>query len=276
METAHPDRFVRLPTELLEALWQIRLSGVQWRILLWVIRQTYGWDRQTASFSWYRIARQIRSSRSQAHSEGRRLLGAGILGVNDVQIGIQSDVSRWHRSGSGNRMAAEPNVRDSERFSFGNQDRTVRSPGPFRPENRTFFHRAKERCKEKERKKETRACASKPDPAPSEESSNPLVRVMDFYGAFRGSTLKEERTKIFDLELAKAATALLAACGQNADEAIQVIERIGKDLQQEGQPWTLETICRYRRYSALMNSCDRENAAFSKLDDRPTIQEEIP
>ena len=155
-------------------------------------------------------------------------------------------------------MAAEPNVRDSERFSFGNQDRTVRSPGPFRPENRTFFHRAKERCKERERKKETREQDSAPEPnsdSPSQESANPLVRVMDFYGAFRGSTLKEERTKIFDLELAKAATALLAACGQNADEAIQVIERIGKDLQQEGQPWTLETICRYRRYSALMNSC---------------------
>ena len=40
MTSSQPDRFVRLSTELLEAVLSFRLTGVQLRIILWVIRNT--------------------------------------------------------------------------------------------------------------------------------------------------------------------------------------------------------------------------------------------
>ena len=79
METTHPDRFVRLPTELLGALLHARLSGTQWRILLWVIRHTYGWNRSTTAFSWYQIAKELSLDRGGVFRAGKRLLEGAML-----------------------------------------------------------------------------------------------------------------------------------------------------------------------------------------------------
>lgn len=89
------DRFIRLPTELLESLLQVRLSGMQWRILSWVIRQTYGWNRNTAPFSWYRIATDLASNRGGVVRAGNRLLGCGILNSEANQIGILENRTQW-------------------------------------------------------------------------------------------------------------------------------------------------------------------------------------
>jgi len=90
-----PDRFVRLPTDLLEALMRVRLNGTQWRIVLWVIRRTYGWNRNMASFSWYRIAKDLSAERGGVVRAGNRLLAAGLLCAQDGQLGIQKEYRRW-------------------------------------------------------------------------------------------------------------------------------------------------------------------------------------
>lgn len=87
--TAH-DRFVRVPTHLLEALIKERLSGTQFAILFWIIRQTFGWNRPTTPFSWYRIATDLAMDRGGVFRAGRALMRLGIVHVKSGEIGIRS------------------------------------------------------------------------------------------------------------------------------------------------------------------------------------------
>jgi phage replication O-like protein O len=88
MTLPRPERFVRLPTELLESLIRRRFSGTQWRVLLWVVRHTYGWNRTTTLFSWYRIASDLGSNRPGVARAGKRLLTEGVLSAEGDQIGM--------------------------------------------------------------------------------------------------------------------------------------------------------------------------------------------
>jgi phage replication O-like protein O len=89
--------FVRVPTAFLEAVLKIPLSGGQWRILGWVIRQTWGWNREKTAFSWYQIARDVRVGRSALFRAGRQLVATGILSTDGGSVGIQSHAELWNR-----------------------------------------------------------------------------------------------------------------------------------------------------------------------------------
>jgi len=95
MPPAESERFIRVPTLFLEALMRARLSGGQYRVLLWAIRQTYGWNRQRTSFTWYGIARQIGMHRPAAYRAGQTLLKVGILITQDRQLALQPDCGFW-------------------------------------------------------------------------------------------------------------------------------------------------------------------------------------
>jgi phage replication O-like protein O len=82
------NRFVRLPTELLEALLRARLSGTQWRIVLWIIRQTYGWNRESAPFTWYRMARELAISRPAVYRAGLKLVASGVLVTQGKRLAV--------------------------------------------------------------------------------------------------------------------------------------------------------------------------------------------
>src|ERR1700685_3720438 len=68
--------FVRLSNDLLEALLRARLNGTQWRILRGVIRQTYGWNRRSTPFTWYKLAKQLCLDRAAVYRAGQALLTA--------------------------------------------------------------------------------------------------------------------------------------------------------------------------------------------------------
>jgi phage replication O-like protein O len=87
--------FVRVPTYLLEALLRVRLTETGWRIVLWVIRQSYGWNRQTAPYSWYRIARDLSADRGGIVRTGNRLLRAKVLFVREGSLGVQENYREW-------------------------------------------------------------------------------------------------------------------------------------------------------------------------------------
>ena len=89
------DQFVRFPTVFLEALMRAPLSGAQWRIVLWVIRQTLGWNRDRAPFSWYRIAKELTLDRGGVARAGKALIQSGILLEENRQIGIERDHAQW-------------------------------------------------------------------------------------------------------------------------------------------------------------------------------------
>jgi hypothetical protein len=79
MASANPDQFVRLSTTLLEALLPCHLTGVELRIILWVLRNTDGWNRKRTPFRWYQIAKKLGGNRAVVWRAGQRLLQA-----NDV------------------------------------------------------------------------------------------------------------------------------------------------------------------------------------------------
>ena len=96
MKSSDLDRFVRLPTDLLEVLLRAHLSGAQLRIVLWVLRYTFGWNRQSTPFSWYRIAKELQMPRSAVYRAGKRLAQSKVLVVQERQLTIQTDYTAWN------------------------------------------------------------------------------------------------------------------------------------------------------------------------------------
>lgn len=92
------DRFVRFPTPLFESLLRARFSGGQWRVLLWVVRHTHGWNRRFTSFTWYQMAKDIALDRAATYRAGKALLRAGLLVVAGHQLALQEDSENWSSS----------------------------------------------------------------------------------------------------------------------------------------------------------------------------------
>jgi phage replication O-like protein O len=88
-------RFVRVPTTFLEAILQLRLNGTQWCIIFWVLRQTLGWNRQTAPFTWYRVAKELGLDRGGVVRAAHHLIRAGLVYQGAGEVGIQTDPAQW-------------------------------------------------------------------------------------------------------------------------------------------------------------------------------------
>jgi len=152
---------------LLEAFFQAPLNGAQWRILLWVIRPTYGWHQSAAPFSWYRIAKDISMDRGGVVRAGARLISSGILRTDGNEIGILEDPRQWKCfklapqvegammgvSDDGEHLKAMTSV--SARDDARHRERCQES---------ALLRRAKESSKERKRYKEK--CPAKTDDGP--------------------------------------------------------------------------------------------------------------
>jgi phage replication O-like protein O len=138
-----PDRFIRLPTEVLEEILSKRLSGSQWRIIFWVIRHTYGWNRPSAPFTWYRIAKDVGMSRPALYRSGQNLLTRGVLVVREGQLAIEIE-------SVANRQLPIPglDVAREQRFSLPESNAPVAAKQPERCRQATVFRRAKDSSKD--------------------------------------------------------------------------------------------------------------------------------
>ncbi len=156
MAESQPDRFVRFPLNLLEALLRARLSGTQWRILLWVVRHTYGWNRGWTPFSWYRIAKETGLDRAAAYRAGTALMRAQILVRRGEQIAIELDSEEWGRSVLSVRTDA-PRRLWTPGINIAREQRRPlpldNAPDVARQRNdcqaTTLFRRVKDRCKDR-------------------------------------------------------------------------------------------------------------------------------
>lgn len=147
--------FVRFPSDLMEALLGARLSGTSWRIVLWVVRQTYGWNRTGTRFSWYRIARELAMDRGGVVRSGNRLLRARVLCLRQGSLGVQEDCSLWDsrifRSSDDNRqlwmpgISADGHQRKAVTNSIATADRQHRD----RCQASSLFRRLKDSSKDK-------------------------------------------------------------------------------------------------------------------------------
>lgn len=87
--------FTPIPSRLLDALIRQRLSGGQWRIMGWTIRNTLGWRRVSARFSWYQMACELDMDRAGVLRAARGLLNGGLLIAEGKRLSLQIDPERW-------------------------------------------------------------------------------------------------------------------------------------------------------------------------------------
>lgn len=138
------ERFVRVPTEVLEALLLKRLSGGHYRLLLWVIRNTYGWNRSSVPFTWYRIAQDLGMSRPALYRAGKTLVTAGILLMHEGQLGIQIG------SGDGRQLPIPGlDVACEQRPPLPGSNVSIAGKQPKRCRQATLFRRAKDSSKDR-------------------------------------------------------------------------------------------------------------------------------
>ena len=155
MTVPRPDRFVQFPTELLDALLRARLNGAQWRVLLWVVRNTHGWNRSVTSFTWYQVAKAIALDRATAYRAGQALLRAGLLVVHQEQLGLQEDPKNWGKE----VLSPEPvdtrqlwmpgmDVVRAQRKPLSGSNAAAARRQRFRCEGTTVFRRARDSSKD--------------------------------------------------------------------------------------------------------------------------------
>jgi phage replication O-like protein O len=265
MTSAQPDKFVRLSTKLLEALLACHLTGVQLRIILWVIRNTDGWNRKLTPFSWYQIASKLGVNRAVVWRAGQRLLQDRVLFLEDGQLGIEKDDNQWRvprlaTAGDGDRQLWMPAIAVAweQRQPSSASNATVAPRQRTRCPDATLFRRAKDSSKDNlktykdKHLSETVALRQRLQET-TEGRETPLQQVMNHYIAFRGQTLTKEQTSSFYRRFGKAAKALLEACAQRVQVAQVAISRIGSRLNQAGLSWTLETVYKWYCDPSLTN-----------------------
>ena len=156
MNSQETERFVRLPTELLEALLLVPLSGTQWRILFWVIRHTYGWNREQIPFSWYRIGKALTLDRSGVTRAGGKLLREKLLSRQGNQLRVERDITHWlnsqlapQKEEARRAMMTDVHADKCHRKAMtgiiGSDDKDQLKRGP----GSTLFRRAKDSSKDK-------------------------------------------------------------------------------------------------------------------------------
>ena len=87
--------FMQVPNALADALIRSGLSAGQWRVFLWTLRHTLGWNRDSTTFTWYRVAKETRMNRSSALRAARLLMEGCLLSMKDGRLVAETDPARW-------------------------------------------------------------------------------------------------------------------------------------------------------------------------------------
>lgn len=93
-----PSTFLIFPSRFLQEIARIRLSGTEWRIVLWVTREVARRKQRTTPFTWYRIAKELSLDRGAAYRAGTRLLWAKLLFIQKKRMGLQRDYGQAARN----------------------------------------------------------------------------------------------------------------------------------------------------------------------------------
>lgn len=145
------DPFTKVPTALLEWLMKLNISGTKHRLLIWIVRNTYGWHRGSVRFSWCRIALELRMDRGNASRAGKQLIASGAVVVVNKRIAI---------SYPGNERGENPMPNSITISAPANDAKPHHECG----ETASLFRGAKERCKDmtSKEKRTTRKKKSEP------------------------------------------------------------------------------------------------------------------
>ena len=92
------ESFMPVPNALVKALMRSTLSGGQCRLILWVLRNTLGWNRESTRFTWYRIAKDLGMNRSTTLRAARQLIEYSVLRIKDGQLSMEPDPALWSKA----------------------------------------------------------------------------------------------------------------------------------------------------------------------------------
>jgi len=125
------DGVTRISNEILEALWKINLSSYETRVLLYLIRKTYGWHKKTEWIALSLFAKEIGIDRRLIHRTLKSLSSKGIILVipqddkKRVYYGFQKDYDKWNLSSP--KMTHKTIVipqDDKTKISIGNKSKS--------------------------------------------------------------------------------------------------------------------------------------------------------
>jgi DNA-directed RNA polymerase specialized sigma24 family protein len=86
------EKSVVIRARTLLVLMKLRLSGTQWRILLWVLLQTARRKQRTAPFRWRDIAQQLALDPTGVARAARKLVHTGLLFVHQGRLGLRRNL----------------------------------------------------------------------------------------------------------------------------------------------------------------------------------------
>lgn len=87
--------YTKVANEILEQVYKTNLSAYESRVLWFVIRKTYGWDKRTDRLSVSQIANGTDLDRGNAGKALRKLKSRNMILTEGDQIGFQKDHEKW-------------------------------------------------------------------------------------------------------------------------------------------------------------------------------------
>ncbi|SFX90680.1 replication protein [Ruminococcus sp. XPD3002] len=148
--------FTRIPNELLESLCALGVSGNEMRIMLWIIRKTYGFNRTSAELPLSEIAKAVGMRTNHVSESLKKLEEMGLInrrnsqGVQPQVISVEADTGSQKQEFP--KTVTVPENGNTEVPENGNPD-VPENRNANVPENgNDTYKEIKERYKEKRRK----------------------------------------------------------------------------------------------------------------------------
>lgn len=128
------NRYTKLRNEVLEVLSQINLPPYEWRVLLCILRKTYGWNKKSDFISVSQIAELTGLPRSHACRAKQRLLERNILFFNKGKLGLNKNYNTWSITNTGNK----PAIKRKKQGNVTNNGNNVTSTGTTKEKKDTI------------------------------------------------------------------------------------------------------------------------------------------
>lgn len=95
--------FTQIPNEILEALCKVNLSPYESRVLLYLMRKTFGWHKKMDRIALSQYSEDLRIDRRLVHRTLRRLSSRQMIVIrrddrNSISYGFQEDIENWKGS----------------------------------------------------------------------------------------------------------------------------------------------------------------------------------
>ena len=145
--------YTRIANELLDAICRLKISGNEFRILLFIIRRTYGFQRKSAEISLSEIAGAVGMSAQNISREIKKMIQYHIIyseknsGNIPNTIQLQKDYSKWEciikNDNSKNRALSNLTILKNNNTSTINSDNTstIKTDTPTYKEKEKIYSR---------------------------------------------------------------------------------------------------------------------------------------